>query len=125
MRYPIDYPGFDSKILTSQGYIESGSNFTCELFTVGLSAIVESRYEISIYPNPTQDKVIVSRTSFLEELIDISMYDLNGKRVLSSSIKTGERTLTIDLFGISEGFYFLSFRDKNSTWKEPLIIKEY
>ncbi|MFT5070840.1 MAG: hypothetical protein ACI8V8_000801 [Chitinophagales bacterium] len=125
LRYPIDYPGFDSKILTSQGYIESGSNFTCELFTVGLSAIVESRYEISIYPNPTQDKVIVSRTSFLEELIDISMYDLNGKRVLSSSIKTGERTLTIDLFGISEGFYFLSFRDKNSTWKEPLIIKEY
>ena len=57
--------------------------------------------EMGAYPNPANDYIFVQSSQ--DDVI--SIFDLNGKMVVSQSIKTG--TQAIQLSGLSSGLYVL------------------
>ncbi len=73
--------------------------------------------EIRIYPNPARDIVIVE-TGF-ENLVDITIYDLLGKQVMSE-VLTGNR---LDVSSLNSGIYLLKVSQNNASVVKRLIIK--
>lgn len=106
-RYSTNYSGFSGQTLTQQGYIESGSTFTCDLYTTGIKEI-ESETGISVYPNPFYHQVTMEGDE--TELKEISVYNILGQNVTSqiSKFRIDNAQLLIDFSKLNSGFYFIN-----------------
>lgn len=106
-RYSINYPGFSGQTLTQQGYIESGSTFTCDLYPTGIKEI-DSETGISVYPNPFYHQITMEGDE--TELKDIRVYNILGQNVTSqtSKLRIDDAKLIIDLSQLNSGFYFIN-----------------
>ncbi|MCH2023827.1 MAG: aryl-sulfate sulfotransferase [Saprospiraceae bacterium] len=118
-RYPLDYIGFTGKNLTPQGYIETGSTFSCTLYTSTIPTQKED-INISFFPNPTSNIINVSASEILRE---ITFYDLTGKNVLTK--KCSAKNLTINLSLLKQGFYIVKAKTNSDiqTIQTVSIIK--
>ena len=67
----------------------------------GLNTIGIERIKISLFPNPTSDKIFIDSK---ENIKQIEVFDLNGKRLLS---KEENRIEQIDLSELTTGVYLL------------------
>jgi hypothetical protein len=113
-RYPIDYQGFNGQTLTPQGYIESGSTFTCALFTTGIN---ENSIKVtaSVYPNPFYDQITLEGME--TELKEINIYTILGQNVTAQTklITKNENKLVMDLSELKLGIYVI--KTKTATYK--------
>lgn len=66
--------------------------------------------EVQVYPNPARDYVHITVAS--EDRVDVSLYDLQGRRLKSFNLQ-GEKKYQIDLSGFSAGMYLLHFRQQD------------
>ncbi len=85
------------------------------------SAIIEKKYGVSVYPNPTPEKFNVSITSLENgETADVYLSDEQGKIILSK--KQNSILAEVDLSNLKAGIYYLRvfIRLENITYK---IIK--
>ncbi len=74
------------------------------------------RDEISVYPNPAKDFVIINNA----ENSEISIYNINGSKVLSGKLNNNR----IDIENLPAGVYFISIADKDyNTTKKLLKIE--
>jgi hypothetical protein len=82
--------------------------------------------ETSLFPLPAIDKVTLEFNSNYTGVGELSVIDLNGNSVYSISEMTrfGANEMTIDLLdlNLSEGVYFIVFRNKYNVIKRKLII---
>lgn len=79
-------------------------------------------YTIRIYPNPTKGNLQVDILGVNNEtIVNISMYDLNGRLIDKASINSGRAQF--DLITQPTGVYIMKIKieDKTTSWK---IIKE-
>lgn len=86
---------------------------------VGLSEI--TNINISIYPNPTKDFIIIEN-SLDEKLNSAFIYNITGELVFKQPVNNNRET--IDIRNLSNGIYFIKFETtigKSSVYK---IIKE-
>ena len=75
---------------------------------------------MSIYPNPTQNEVIVYMNYSSE--FKINLIDLSGKQISSSSFQ-GEQT-TLNLNGLTHGMYLVTVIDiKNGSQMTSRVVK--
>ena len=81
---------------------------------------------VRIYPNPAADRVTVSYYSALEEAAGWSVYTVNGSILGSGrwNSTAGDNVHTIDLTGISPGFYMLEVKTGTSLSRQKLIIHQ-
>jgi hypothetical protein len=83
----------------------------------------------SLHPNPvTQDAVTVDYTLREARGVALTMYDINGSRVLEVSISEqrapGSWQDSISLIGIPDGYYFLGVTtDKGEQNIHPMVLK--
>ena len=98
-RYPLDYVGFTGKSLTPQGYIESGSTFSCSLYTSKIQT-QKKDFNISFFPNPTNEIINISASKRLREL---TFYNLTGQRILTEMCNN--KNLTINISHLKQGLY--------------------
>lgn len=90
-----------------------------DAFTLGPILIEENNITLKISPNPTKDIVNIKSS---ESISNISVFDLNGKHVLSNQFSSNE--IKLDLSKLSSGVYFLNIDLKNNqTIKRPIIIE--
>ncbi len=77
--------------------------------------------DISIYPNPATDYIVINTSS--EQYIDISIYALSGQRVYISenSLINGEKI--ISLSGFKPGAYIIKLQTQDSSISERIIIQ--
>jgi len=102
-RYPLDYPAFKDRDLSSQGYLELTPNTEFCNLSVGVEDLTLSDLNIDIYPNPVDHTLIIAQT---EKTIDyLFLADLTG-RIVKEIIITSNRT-TVDVSELSQGLYFL------------------
>lgn len=85
--------------------------------TIGIR---ENQLEAAIYPNPTQNYVVIDWPA-TTSVKSISVFDLTGKRVLQEENVSGEQT-QIDLSTLEKGIYTVKF-DSGSNLKSKLIVK--
>lgn len=124
--YVSDNPGsYEYLYVVSNGVCPADTAIvTVEVFTPCESSIEEQMFaELSVYPNPTSDKIHILNPSNLSSL-NIDILDLSGRMVLS-----GDKTLykaeksTLDIGGLADGIYTLRIynEDGQRTFK---VIKQ-
>lgn len=101
-RYAPDYAGLSSQDLTPQGYIESGSTFSCDLFSTASLATNQLPDALEIYPNPASTKFTISAPQKIEE---IRIYSANGTMILGERLT--ELTSSVEISELPSGLYLV------------------
>ena len=100
-RYPVDYAGFDGKVLEGDGFIEMGTD---EEFCNNILP-VKMEYDndlLTISPNPSSGFITITWETSLYE--DITIVDIFGNKMMSLNI-TGGKT-RVDVTALPSGYYF-------------------
>ena len=81
--------------------------------------------EIKIYPNPATEILSVSVRSNVPEPTQISVFDRGGYQVITSLVNyDGHSPINLNLSSLSEGYYFLSVKNKHcASTKSFTILK--
>lgn len=83
-----------------------------------LSVIDETLTDISIYPNPVEDVLQIKTSADVTNKI-ATVFDVNGKRLSSTKLKTN----TLDVSNLASGIYFLRIESDGKTIKRKFIKK--
>jgi len=125
-----DFDGMEGETPGSEGLFDDGNNlygmttfggvddfgviFKLDKTTLSISSVhFENQAQITVYPNPTQDKLIIET----EKVLPIRIVNALGATVLETQIEQGNNS--IDLTGLTSGIYFV--QTETSTFK---LIKE-
>lgn len=88
-----------------------------------LNAIEKSQFErLSIYPNPTADKLNIKLPKG-NESFTLSVYSINGQLVLEKAVSAGSTILTVDVCELMNGFYTVRLKNERWTGVSPVIIQ--
>ncbi len=112
-------------IVTADGYfpetgsVSLGTNDHTEYVVLEENVNIKERQkeDISIYPNPTENFIIVSAN----DLYKITVYDITGK--LLKIIQMNNTSENIDLSNLSQGIYTFVFENNSSVEVKKVIIK--
>ena len=114
-RYPPDYPAFDDKDLISQGWIENNpDSMFCQLILPTNEAGM--RYELSMFPNPANDIVVIDWEAGI--YADIVIFDLHGRPIHNFRASGGRKYL--DVSNWVPGVYFVQV---DGAMTKKLIIR--
>lgn len=98
--------------------------------TINLNLVGVEEYQplngLSVYPVPAQEQVSFAFTSAMNEPIEITITDVNGKVVRSVQANSADpgTVLTIDLTDLSAGAYLYNITSGNSQGNGKLIITQ-
>jgi hypothetical protein len=79
--------------------------------------------EITVYPNPTSGRVIVSTNNSQSLINNISVFDLTGKEVLSRQSAVGSQQIEIDLSTLPKGIYIFSIKAGENYYNRKIIVE--
>lgn len=101
----------------------SGNHGAYDCWVVKLNAntdvpVINSKYEVSVYPNPISDNLVVE--SSVKGVIEI--FDIVGRRVFSNEMK--DTKMFIDFKSFEKGVYFLEVVYCDGSREVREIIKE-
>jgi CubicO group peptidase (beta-lactamase class C family) len=77
---------------------------------VGISIQENSDNKISIYPNPTDNFIIVNST--ISERMGYSIYSISGKNIATGYVNNYNNNNKIDLVDLHSGIYFLKIKSE-------------
>ena len=75
------------------------------------------------YPNPFQEKLVLEFFPYIDNLIKVSVYDLNGKMVHQMDHKTKENKVFLDLKFLSSSVYLVLVSSGNQVFHTRIIKK--
>jgi hypothetical protein len=106
----------------SQTIIDSNSKYA--IFVQGASNVgeINNINSISLYPNPSKDKVKISVSEDAFQGAEAILIDINGQEVSRTTIHSAKTELEIS--NLSKGIYFLKFVAENGYVKTMKFIKE-
>ena len=84
---------------------------------ISIDEIPNISSEVTLFPNPAQDQLIIKFQTSFEKQIPYSLYDATGKEILIGYFSDVVETL--DLSRMSSGFYFIKMglHTENKTYK--------
>jgi len=124
LRYAPNYPAFDGRTLTPQGYIETGSTFSCDLFTVGISSVELIANRPTLHPNPAKDFIRVNSIIKLTEDLFIKIFNTSGQLLIDKILPKGSTEHEIDVSELNNGFYFVVISSYSEAWTEKIIVSK-
>ncbi|MFT5892706.1 MAG: hypothetical protein ACI9Y7_002818, partial [Dokdonia sp.] len=89
---------------------------------VALSVSEEAFIDLEVYPNPTQDMVRMSSSSFTQET-SATLYSIQGKRIATYTPDVSGQTIRIDLSTQANGIYFVHIQSGDQQVTKQLIKK--
>ena len=101
----------NNSTLSSMVYINVVAN------TTGIKQITNSN-ELNIYPNPNNGSFVIEPQNTLYN-VHCTVYDVNGKAVLSQTING---KTTIDASSLNEGVYNISLQSNEGVVNKRLVI---
>ena len=123
--------GEDTNITTLTVYWPSGTVDTFNNISVNqsleitegqtLSSEIYSLDQITVFPNPADDYITIKSDYNLEDAI-ISMFDLNGRRVLNYKNESDDGIINVS--GLSAGEYILRIITSDQDIYSKKIIKK-
>ena len=69
--------------------------------------------EISIYPNPARERVIVEFSSPIQESLEIRLLNTLGQEMSRTEMGINSRKSSLELYTLTRGLYFLQVIDQN------------
>lgn len=111
----VDY----SNASGSDGSSNEGVQQPFEFFDPDAS-IANLEWDASLFPNPTNDKIILHFENVPENAV-YQLYDAKGKLLITGSIRTEDTT--IDVSSFATGSYLLEMNSSTKSTKSIKIIK--
>lgn len=100
------------------------SNISTNQVTVGLKKLQLNSTNVSLFPNPVNEKLTIHFYTMPSELFTISLYDLTGRKleiVLESNSLTEKTDFYINTEKLNQGIYFLKITGKNTSVTKKII----
>ena len=97
-----------------------GETVTTYTATVGLN---DKEIEVNVFPNPTNDLLIVQLNGLNKTNTQIELVDLNGKIVASQTINQGSTIGYIDVSTIYDGNYKVRIITENQIKTISIIVQ--
>jgi hypothetical protein len=108
------------RFIGDKGYLGLGENNTAHLSdfweytpdsacTTGIEELSTSNFQFTISPNPANQYTVISIQSSGNKKINITVTDVNGKKVYETQTKTSNFKLQTSNF--SNGIYFVEVND--------------
>lgn len=88
-----------------------------------LSVIENNTLDFSIYPNPASEKATIQFINILENEVSISVFDLQGKEILTEKGNIVNNQSTISITKLQSGMYFIKITMSDTTITRKLIVK--
>jgi hypothetical protein len=76
-----------------------------------------------LMPNPASDKITIKPYFKGAEQIELSMFDITGREVMRTPIKTGFVEQTVDVSSLQAGVYTITLKSDNGMASKKLVIK--
>jgi len=89
---------------------------------VALSIGEETFTDLEVYPNPTQDIVAITSSSFTQETT-VVLYNIVGKRIAMYTPDVSGQAIRIDISTFATGMYFVRIKSGNTQVTKQLIKK--
>jgi hypothetical protein len=77
---------------------------------------------LSIFPNPTNDMVVIQSYSPVVSDLEIELFDLNGKLILKDTLKQGSTMCYLNLETLYSGIYFVKIADNKDSITKKVVI---
>ena len=102
---------------------ENSSNTSCQTLNLGMVSTTEQtlEYDISIFPNPTNDYLRMTFHDYLPRQASVVFYDLSGAQVLTHSLIGGANI--VDLTSLVSGTYVYEVRDQGVVMGGGKVVK--
>jgi len=65
---------------------------------------------VTIYPNPANDFIYIEKTDLIG-VLDATLYDLNGRIILSKQEQSNDGTIALDVSNLASGMYLLTLQN--------------
>jgi len=117
-----------SVVITSDDTDESTYNFMIEgkgLLDVGITTLSKAQSFVSLYPNPAKDEANIRLTLSDNALVNITVYDIQGKVVINTfekELEKGERELVLNTSSLKNGEYFVKVVSGNKINTIKLVV---
>ncbi len=113
-RYPVDYPAFVGRDLSSKGYIEQNADSTFCSLILSTEMLVDD-YQMKIFPNPAQDQLTIEWEA--GRMVDVEVFNLMGQRITYFEASGGRKYLDTSTW--ENGIYFIQI---NQTALQKVLI---
>ena len=103
---------------------ENSSNIECRTITLGTSSSDDesvSRADISLFPNPIQDYLLVTLGEYVPAHGQIMIYDITGRSVITQRIYYGQNS--VDMRALQAGMYVWKVVDGTQVVREGKVVK--
>ena len=103
---------------------ENSSNIECRTITLGTSSSDDesvSRADISLFPNPIQDYLLVTLGEYVPAHGQIMIYDITGRSVITQRIYYGQNS--VDMRALQAGMYVWKVVDGTHVVREGKVVK--
>ncbi len=87
-------------------------------FIVSVADLIESPFQVLVYPNPARELVNVYFEESPEEKMRFTLYDLSGKMVITDAIEPWQQHFTRTMDDVEQGMYILEIR----TWDKRRVL---
>lgn len=113
---------FFNTIESDNGSLVEGVQQPFEFQTLSTPALLTVQLTAVTYPNPTTDFVLLKILDTALENLQYTLFDLNGKTIVSKKINSFSTKITMKNFAI--GMYLLKITKNNQPLKTFKIIKK-
>lgn len=80
-----------------------------------------SRADISLFPNPVQDYLLVTLGEYVTAYGQIMIYDITGRPAITQRIYYGQNS--VDMRGLQAGMYVWKVVDRTQVVREGKVVK--
>ncbi|NOT37817.1 MAG: T9SS type A sorting domain-containing protein [Saprospiraceae bacterium] len=102
---------------------KNGADTLCKILNLGVSNAVDKTVNIKIelFPNPCDEYFVVNVLDYIPQRMILSLFDLNGKEVLTKRMYEGSNGIDVDQ--IHQGVYIVEVFESGKLVKVEKVIK--
>jgi aminopeptidase YwaD len=83
----------------------------------------EASFQVSFFPNPTKEFINIDKGSLTESAYQISLIDINGKKVLEKSIQNPNQLEQINISSFNKGIYLAVLKTNDKQINKKVVIE--
>lgn len=109
------------------GFVVGNDQFYRIPFAISTSinenTLKDNRYGISVFPNPTKEKITINIPLIENKEIEMTGYNIFGQRIFMQKIYYNNTTTTLDISQFPAGIYFIRVtNDEQMVYEKKIII---
>ncbi|BDS10708.1 T9SS type A sorting domain-containing protein [Aureispira anguillae] len=83
-----------------------------------------SEWEITLYPNPTDDKLTIESNQILENTTTIEIYNSLGQQIKVITIKEDIQSISIDASSLIDGVYIMRLKNGANVKTKAFVVSK-